>query len=173
MSFKIKNTTCKETVFNELFKSYSKDLFNFLYYKYGENNNPQDIVQIAFEKLWINCKDVSPEKAKSFLFTVANNEMLNSLSRKKTVLNYSLQKPKEYTAETPEFLLEEKEYHDQLQKAIEELSEDQRVTFLLNRVEGKKHQEIADMLGISRKAVEKRIYKALSILRQKVGINKI
>lgn len=96
--------------------------------------------------------------------------MLNSLSRKKTELNYSLEKPADYTNETPEFLMEEKEYHERLKKALEELSEEQRVTFMLNRVEGKKHQEIADMLGISRKAVEKRIYTALNILRQKVEI---
>jgi len=165
----IKNV-CHEKVFNDLFRSLSKDLHDFLYYKFGESNNPQDIVQIAFEKLWKNCKSVLPEKAKSFIYTVANNEMLNSISRKKTVLNYSLQKPKDYTAETPEFLLEEKEYHDRLKKAIEELSEEQRVTFLLNRIEGKKHQEIADLLGISRKAVEKRIYTALKILREKVEI---
>ncbi len=165
----IKNV-CKEKIFNELFKAHSKDLHDFLYYKYGENSNPRDIVQSAFEKLWENCKKVMPGKARSFLFTVANNEMLNSLSRKKTVLNYKLEKPKDYTHETPEFLMEEKEYHDRLQRALEELSEEQRVTFLLNRIEGKKHQEIADMLGISRKAVEKRIYTALSILRQKVEL---
>lgn len=164
---------CKENVFNDIFRSISKDLHNFLYYKYGEYNNPQDIVQLAFEKLWKNCKNVLPEKAKSFLFTVANNEMLNSLSRKKTVLNYKLQTPKNYTVESPEYILEEKEYHDRLKKAIEELSEEQRVTFLLNRIEGKKHQEIAEMLGISRKAVEKRIYTALNLLRQKVEINNI
>lgn len=164
---------CKEEIFNGLFKSHSKDLHDFLYYKYGETNNPKDVVQAAFEKLWLNCKKVLPEKAKSFLFTVANNEMLNSLSRKKTVLNYKLEKPKEYTNESPEFLLEEKEYHNQLKKAIEELSEEQRVTLMLNRVEGKKHQEIAEMLGISRKAVEKRIYKAISILKQKIEIKKI
>ncbi|GAO27755.1 RNA polymerase sigma factor [Geofilum rubicundum] len=174
MSDHLKNKNiCKEEVFSRIFTTLSTDLFNFLYYKYGENNNPQDIVQAAFEKLWNNCKDVVPEKAKSFLFTVANNEMLNSLSRKKTVLNYSLQKPKDYTNETPEYLLEEKEYHNRLKQAIEELTEEQRVTFLLNRIEGKKHQEIAEMLGISRKAVEKRIYTALKILREKVEIDKI
>ena len=161
---------CKEEVFNGLFKQLSNDLHDFLHYKYGEANNPQDIVQVAFEKLWRNCKKVLPGKAKSFIYTVANNEMLNALSRKKTVLNYSLQKPKDYTTETPQFQLEEKEYHDRLQKALEELSEEQRVTFMLNRVEGKKHQEIAEMLGISRKAVEKRIYTALDILRQKVDV---
>jgi RNA polymerase sigma-70 factor (ECF subfamily) len=58
---------------------------------------------------------------------------------------------------------------NRLQKAIEELTEEQRVAFLLNRVEGKKHREIADMLGISQKAVEKRIYKALESLQQKIG----
>lgn len=167
------NNICKEKVFNGIFKSHSKDLHDFLYYKYGESNNPQDIVQVAFEKLWSNCKNVLPGKAKSFLFTVANNEMLNSLARKKTVLNYSIQKPKDYTHESPEFLLEEKEYHERLQKALQELSEEQRVTFLLNRIEGKKHQEIADMLGVSRKAVEKRIYTALKILRDKVELTKI
>ena len=166
----IKNV-CKEKVFNELFHTCAKDLYDFLYYKYGENNNPLDIVQAAFEKLWKNCKSIAPDKARSFLFTVANNEMLNTISRKKTVLNYRMEKPKNYTYESPEYLMEEKEYHDRLQKALEELTEEQRVTFLLNRIEGKKHQEIADMLGISRKAVEKRIYTALSILREKVKIN--
>ncbi|HYQ56548.1 MAG TPA: sigma-70 family RNA polymerase sigma factor [Draconibacterium sp.] len=164
---------CKEKVFKDLFMAYSKDLHDFLYYKFGAENAPQDIVQIAFQKLWENCADVSPEKAKSYLFTVANNEMLNAISRRKTVLSYRQQKPKDYTIETPEFLLEEKEYNDRLQKAIEELTEEQRVTFLLNRIEGKKHQEIADLLGISRKAVEKRIYTALKILQEKVNLKKI
>lgn len=167
-----KRNICKEKVFKDLFLSYSKDLHDFLYYKFGANNNPQDIVQTAFEKLWNNCANVTPEKAKSYLFTIANNEMLNAISRKKTALNYQLEGSKQYTNESPEFLLEEKEYHDRLQKALEELTEEQRTTFLLNRIEGKKHREIAEMLGISRKAVEKRIYTALKILKEKVEFNK-
>lgn len=163
---------CKEKVFKDLFLTYSKDLHDFLYYKFGESNSPSDIVQTAFQKLWENCISVSPDKAKSYLFTVANNEMLNAISRRKTVLNYREQKPKNYTHETPDFLLEEKEYNERLKKAIEELSEEQRVTFLLNRIEGKKHQEIAEMLGVSRKTVEKRIYTALKILQEKVEFKK-
>jgi RNA polymerase sigma-70 factor (ECF subfamily) len=165
----IKNM-CHEQAFQDLFTGTAKDLHDYLYYKYGADNHPQDIVQTAFQKLWENCANVLPGKARSFLYTVANNEMLNSIARKKTVLNYRLEKPGDQTHETPEFLMEEKEYHDRLQQALEGLSEDQRVTFLLNRVEGKKHQEIADMLGISRKAVEKRIYTALAILRKKVEL---
>lgn len=169
MKEKSRENICEEEYFNELFKLHSKDLFRFLYYKYGEENNPQDLVQEAFIKLWNNCQKIIPEKARSFLFTVANNQMLNDISKRKTVLKYNQENVKVYTIESPEYILEENEYMNKLQKAIEELSEDQRVTFLLNRIEGKKHQEIAEMLGISRKAVEKRIYTALKILREKVG----
>lgn len=161
--------TCDEDIFNTLFRTHSKDLYKFLYYKYGEENNPKDLVQEAFIKLWNNCAKVPLDKARSFLFTVANNQMLNDLAKKKTVIKYALEKPKTYTHETPEYKLEESEYLEKLQRALEELSEPQRIAFLLNRIEGKKHQEIAEMLGISQKAVEKRIYTALSILREKIG----
>lgn len=160
---------CEEKRFTELFKLHSKDLYKFLYYKYGSENNPGDLVQEAFIKLWDNCHKILPEKARSFLFTVANNQMLNELSKKKTVMKYKQDKPKGHTIESPEFIMQENEYMARLQQAIQDLTEEQRVTFLLNRIEGKKHKEIADMLGISQKAVEKRIYTALSIIIEKVG----
>ena len=160
---------CEEKLFNELFKLHSKDLYRFLYYKYGSENNPGDLVQEAFIKLWDNCHKVLPEKARSFLFTVANNQMLNELAKKKTVMKYKQDKPKEHTIESPEFIMQENEYMARLQQAIQDLTEEQRVAFLLNRIEGKKHKEIAEMLGISQKTVEKRIYTALSIIIEKVG----
>ena len=159
---------CEEKLFNEVFETHSKDLYNFLYYKYGAENNPHDMVQEAFIKLWNNCHKVIFDKAKSFLFTVANNQTLSELAKKKTAQKYAEVKPKAHNHETPEYVMEENEYKIKLETAIAELTEQQRVAFLLNRVEGKKHQEIAEMLGISRKAVEKRIYSALAKLRDKV-----
>lgn len=160
---------CGEALFNELFKIHSKDLYKFLFYKYGEENNPGDIVQEAFIKLWDNCHKIVPAKARSFLFTVANNQMLNELAKKKTVIKYIQEKPKGHTIESPEFIMVENEYMARLQHAIGDLTEEQRVAFLLNRIEGKKHKEIAEMLGISQKAVEKRIYTALASIIEKVG----
>lgn len=163
------DTVCNERMFQKIFEANSRDLHRFLYYKYGQDNNPQDLVQEAFIKLWNNCMNVLPEKARAFLFTVANNQMLNELAKKKTALAYSQQKAKDYTHESPEFILEGNEYMSRLQRALEDLPPEQRTAFLLNRIEGKKHQEIAEMMGISRKAVEKRIYAALSMLREKIG----
>jgi len=166
----VSSGVCAPSVFNRLYKEHANALFKYLYYKFGSESNAKDLTQEAFLKLWDKCKDVAPEKARGFLFTVASNQMLNDLAKAKTALNYAQHSDgRTTTPENPQFILEEQEFMQRLQAALGELSEDLRVTFLLNRVEGKKHQEIADMLGISRKAVEKRIYKALDILRSQLA----
>ncbi|WP_271765343.1 RNA polymerase sigma factor [Aquimarina algiphila] len=159
---------CEEKLFSELFKKHAKELHDFIYYKYGEHIHPKDKVQEAFIKLWDNCKKISLQKARSFLFTVVNNLSLNQIKHNKVKLKFQQIEHKDKTNENPEFILEEKEYLQKYQKALSKLTEPQRVAFLLNRAEGKKHKEIAELLGISRKAVEKRIYGALEKLRKEI-----
>lgn len=159
---------CEEQLFSKLFKKHSKNLHDFIYYKYGSHIDPKDQVQEAFIKLWDNCSKVSIEKAKSFLFTVANNLSLNKVKHDKVKLKYQSIETKDRTNESPEFIMEEKEYLLKYQRALSNLTESQRVAFLMNRIEGKKHKEIAEILGISRKAVEKRIYGALEKLRKDI-----
>jgi len=168
MSEPLFKNVCDEQIFSTLYKKYAKDLHNFIYYKFGAHFNPEDKVQEAFLKLWNNCKNVPPEKAKSYLFTIVNNISLNEAKHNKVVLKFQERKPKDYTNESPEFIIEEKEYLQKYEAALSKLSEGQRVAFLLNRVEGKRHKEIAELLNISRKAVEKRIYTALEKLRKEI-----
>lgn len=168
MSKPLKDNVCDEIMFSSIFNKFSKEIHNFLYFKFGERLNPKDKVQEAFIKLWQNCAKVTPNKARSYLYTVANNMMLNEAAHQKVVLNYQRIPSKESTNEDPEFLLEQQQYMEKLQKAIANLSEAQRTAFLMNRIEGKKHREIAELLGISTKAVEKRIYGALNKLREDI-----
>lgn len=168
MSKQLHDNICEDHLFSSIFNKYSKNLHDFLYYKFGSNLNPKDKVQEAFIKLWQNCAKVSPEKAKSFLFTTANNLMLNEVTHQKVVLKYQQTKPKSYTNENPEFLMQETEYMNKLESAISNLTEAQRTAFLLNRIEGKRFKEIALLLDISTKAVEKRIYGALKKLRKEI-----
>ncbi|WP_025741844.1 RNA polymerase sigma factor [Aquimarina pacifica] len=162
------SNVCDEKLFSEIFRKHSKELHNFLYYKYGEQVHPKDQVQEAFIKLWDNCNKVSLQKAKSFLYTVVNNLSLNQLKHNTVKFKFQQIKPIDKTHETPEFVLEEKEYLKKYETALSNLTEPQRVAFLMNRAEGKKHKEIAELLGISRKAVEKRIYGALEKLRKEI-----
>ena len=71
-------------------------------------------------------------------------------------------------SQSPEYLMEEEQFKVKLQKAIADLSEAQRTAFLLHRIDGKKYHEIAEILGISVKAVEKRLHGALQELRKKI-----
>lgn len=168
MSKPLKDNICEDHLFSSIFRKYSKDLSDFLFYKFGGQFNPQDKMQEAFVKLWENCAKVPQNKAKSFLFTTANNLMLNEYAHQKVVWRHQQTKPKSSTHINPEFLLQEKEYKAKLEKAISNLTEAQRVAFLMNRVEGKRFKEIAELLDISTKAVEKRIYGALKKLRQDI-----
>ena len=161
-------TVCEEKIFSAIYNDYSKDLHDFLYYKYGDQFDPNDKVQEAFIKLWDNCKKVTLKDAKGFLFMVARNLMLNEIKHKKVVLKHQQIKPKDYTNESPEFELEKKEFSQKYERALAKLTEEQRVAFLLNKVEGKKHQEIADMLDITKKVAEYRIYSAFTILKQEL-----
>ncbi|MBL4662275.1 MAG: sigma-70 family RNA polymerase sigma factor [Flavobacteriaceae bacterium] len=157
---------CDKKVFSHIYEKHSEDVHNFLYYKYGVQFNPSDKTQDAFIKLWEHCKKVTISSAKSFLFTVANNLTLNEIKHQKVVLQHQKVKPTEYTNENPEFLLEKEQFLQQYQKALSNLTEEQRVAFSLSKIEGKKHSEIAEMLGVTQKVVEYRIYSAFDKLKK-------
>jgi len=161
-------SVCNPKVFEEIYSTHAKDVYNFVFYKCGNKAQAEDIVQEAFIKMWNNCVKVLFKKAKPFLFTVTNNLFLNEVAHKKVVLKYNQIPVKNSTIEHPEFVLEEKEFLQKLQSAISALSEKQRVVFLLSRVDKKTYKEIAKICEISVKAVEKRMHLALSILRKTI-----
>jgi RNA polymerase sigma-70 factor (family 1) len=166
MSEKI--SVCESIVFEKLYSEHSKSLYNFAFYKTGNSAQSEDLVQEAFIKMWNNCAKIIFDKAKFFLFTVVNNLFLNEVAHKKVVLNYNQLGAKNSTNESPEFILEEKEFMDKLQNAIANLKDGQREVFLLNRIDKKTYKEIAELLSLSVKAVEKRMHLALKQLREQI-----
>lgn len=159
---------CDKKIFAGIYEENIQKVSDFLYYKYGGDRDVFDIAQEAFVKLWQNCNKVTPEKAKGYLYTVANNTMLNELKHQKVILKHQKLPTKDYDQEDPQFLLEEQQFLDKYEQALASLSENQRVVFLLNRVEGRSHQEIADLLDLSVRAVRKRLYMAVDNLRKHI-----
>ena len=82
----------------------------YIYYKFGNEEKAHDAVQEAFVKLWENCTKVTQEKAKAYLYTVANNLYLNVIKAEKVRLKYADQHSNSINKESPEFLLEEKQF---------------------------------------------------------------
>ena len=163
------DSSCEPDNFRRLFDEHSEALHHFAYYKSGDAAQAEDIVQESYLRLWKNCATVSLEKAKQFLFAVANNLMLDQFKHKKVVLKFQAVQRVHQNSQDPQFLLEEQEFKTKLEAAIAALPEGQREVFLLNRIDKLKYREIAERLGISQKAVEKRMHNALVFLRDQFG----
>ncbi|WP_431135979.1 RNA polymerase sigma factor [Psychroserpens mesophilus] len=160
---------CHSKTFEAVYQTYAKDLRRFIFFKTQDIDKAEDIVQDTFITLWDNCKKVNYEKVKSYLYTVASNTFLNIVKHEKVVHKYQQSISHQHTNESPEFIMLEKEFMDKLQQTIDSLPDKQKEVFLLNRIEKKKYREIAEQLGISVKAVEKRMHSALLVLREQIG----
>jgi RNA polymerase sigma-70 factor (ECF subfamily) len=160
------SSLCEESTFTGIYNSYATTLHNYLFYKTGDTGLSKDLMQEAFTRLWQNCASVILETAKGYVFKIANNLLMNEYAHQKVVLNFQQRPTKSQTNESPEYLLEEKELKQELENAIAALPEKQRVVFLLSRIDKKTYKEIGELLGISKQAVEKRMYNALDALRK-------
>lgn len=162
-----------EKEFKALFDKYYDSIKSFIYYKIGDIDLSEDIAQEAFVKFWESRDKVILETIKTYLYTIANNLMLNHIKHGKVVLQFEQkQNKKDGEVETnPEYKMELDEFQNTLNDTISAIPEKSREVFLMNRIDGLTYNEISERLGVSVKAIEKRMSKALSILRKELDIN--
>ena len=74
-----------EREYNECVNQYADNVFRFIVKNLRHEEDAKDIVQSAFEKLWRNRDIVETSKSKSYLFTVAYNQMIDHLRKVKRI----------------------------------------------------------------------------------------
>lgn len=164
--------TCHPATFRELFFRFAAPLRHFIFFRSGDWTGAEDAVQESFLRLWKNCQAVPPEKVKSYLYTVANHLFLDDLRRQQVAFRFVQYAQYNSALEVPasDGELEARELQERLEAALGHLPEGQRVVFLMNRVEKLTYTEIAERLGLSVKAVEKRMHSALVELRKCIEV---
>ncbi|GAA3655719.1 RNA polymerase sigma factor [Flavivirga jejuensis] len=167
-----KDSICEEHNYNIAFKKHSKEVFNFLMYNYGDKQLAEDIIQESFLTLWKNCKNVPLKNVRAYLYTISKNKIIDAFRSNKHALNYKKNTTKIVDKQTPEYIFEEKEFHQKLNRVLDKMPENYRIPFLLNRVDKKKYREISEIMDVSVKSVEKRIFNALEFLQKELQINK-
>lgn len=162
----------KKQDLKRLYDEYFESLRGFLYYKCGDIDVADDLVQETFIKVWNKRDDIQMETVKSLLYTVANNLLMNHFNHEKVVREHQKSAAVEVSSNStsPQFQMEEAEFEQKLNMVIESLPPDCREVFLMNRIDKLKYAEIAERLSLSVKAIEKRMSKALSLIRDSLGM---
>lgn len=164
------NTGLGKKEFECIFNDYFERIKNFIFYRCGNIELAEDLSQDVFVKLWEHRENVKIETVNSYIYSIANNLFNNEFNRSKVRLNFINNRlDSDKNAESPEFLAELKEFDLKLQNTINEIPEKSRTVFLMNRIDELTYKEIASSLGISVKAVEKRMSKAIAHMQLKLN----
>ncbi len=155
--------------FRSIFDQHYESIRSFAYYKTGDVDLADDIVQEVFIKLWTNRQNVKDETVKALLYTIATNTIKNHYKHQKVVYNFQKQEASNETSDEADSQLRQDELNKKLQDALAAVPEKAREVFLMNRIEGLTYADIAERLGLSVKAIEKRMSEALSVLRSRIS----
>src|SRR5436190_14711114 len=120
-----------EREYNECVNQYADNVFRFIVKNLRHEEDAKDIVQSAFEKLWRNRDIVETSKSKSYLFTVAYNQMIDHLRKAKRI---HLQE--EFSAETKVTHQPVHNMKKALHEALNRLNEVQKSLVMLKDYEG-------------------------------------
>lgn len=141
-----------------------EQLFQFLFLKYRSTEIAREGMQEAFITLWKNCKSVSEDKAKNYVFAVGRNRVIDILRKNKKHL--SITHADDLADDSDDDCSDDK--MRRMQYILSIMPGASKEAFLMNRVQGLKYDEIAKELAISVKTVEKRMSIALKTIRKEI-----
>lgn len=150
--------------FQLLYRRYYENLYRFTWRRVRDKELALDLIQEVFTKTWQNRSNLDEKQSiKAFLFRSVINLSIDHL-RKQSVRNSV---PLEFSPE-PESDQDEKniDFQQAFEAALQMLTAKQREVFVMRHVDGLRYEEIAEILNLSVKAIEKRMTKTLKILRE-------
>lgn len=149
--------------YNQTVDLFSDNVYRFILKNIKNEAQAKDIVQEAWEKLWINRDELAFEKAKSWLFTTAYRIMIDQIRRGKRVSDYD-----DEVAERI-MVTEGQQYsglNEVLEQALNRLPEIQKQVLLLRDYEGYDYREIGEITNLSESQVKVYIFRARKAMKK-------
>jgi len=168
-----------QSAFAELVELYHKRLVTVMHHLVSNAEEAEDLAQEVFLRVYRGRKKYHPRaKFSTWLFTIANNLALNALRnrQRKPVIPLNVRdsgplgpRPTEQLAQDhgaqPMQRMQQEELAGIVQQALEGLNERQRMAVVLNKFEDMNYAEIAEVMGLTTKAVKSLLSRARENLR--------
>lgn len=166
--------------FAELVDRFQNRLVAVMHHLVGSADEAEDLAQEVFLRVFRTRKKYTPKaKFSTWLFTIANNLALNALRdrQRRPVVPLEVHdsgplgpRPTEVLApirdDPPAHNLQQQELAEVIRQALDGLNEHQRVAIVLNKFEDMNYADIAEVMGLSTKAVKSLLSRARSKLRE-------
>jgi len=155
----------KTKEYNIIVENHADGVYRFILGNIKDEFKAQDIVQDSFERLWINHETVEFDKAKSFLFKIAYNRMIDVIRHEKRISgsNSIIDRMEEISD------YRQAELKEIINNALSKLSEIQRSVVLLRDYEGYTYEEIAQITDLTEAQVKVYIFRARQHLKSFIG----
>ncbi|MEZ7957332.1 MAG: sigma-70 family RNA polymerase sigma factor [Rubritalea sp.] len=167
-----------EDAFQELIELHQKAVIGTVAKMLGNSSEAEDIAQQVFIRLW-NSAPRYEVKAKftTFLYTITRNLVFNETKRKQRRKEHSLEEQQENSfsqledkyASCPDQEILQAELKNEVDKAVHNLPEKQRLAVILRRYEKMPYDQIADVLELSISAVKSQLFRARITLRESLS----
>jgi RNA polymerase sigma-70 factor (family 1) len=155
----------KKEEFRVLFDTYFEDVRRYVLYRSGNEDIATDIAQDTFMRIWEKQMTVDPRRVKGLLFKIAGDLFISQYRKQQVAFTFLNTYQPNQKSHTPEDEINFQELIKAYDAALKSMPEKQRTVFLMNRIDELKYKEIADQLGLSVKAIEKRMSQALEHLK--------
>ncbi|HMB94300.1 MAG TPA: RNA polymerase sigma-70 factor [Rhodothermales bacterium] len=155
--------------FAALFTTLYPDLLRYARQRTARDGPSEDAVQEAFLRLWERRASLDPSRSiKAFLYVTVRNFCLNHQRNTTTRSTLLTTMPSRTNPSDPADQLDTDQMQHRIRTWIQELPERRREAFELSRFAGLSYQEIAHVMNLSTKTVEKHITGALRHLRTRL-----
>lgn len=149
-----------ELEYNQCVNQYADNVYRFIVKNLRHEEDARDIVQSAFEKMWRNRDSVESAKSKSFLFTVAYNQMIDHIRKSKRI-----ELKEGFDEDGRSQQQKNSNLKKTLMEALNRLNETQKSLVMLKDYEGYSYEEIGQIMDLTESQVKVYLHRARLALR--------
>lgn len=168
-----------EQAFIKVYEKYIDDIFRFIYFKIGDQEEAQDVAAEVFLKTWSYIKEDKLKEVKSlkpFVYKVARNSVID---------HYRKNKPGEIRLDDEDVFLDIEDENQNVVKSAEikfemkvvkeklkDLKEEYREIIILRYINELSFSEIAEITGRSKNNIRVLTHRALKTLKEIIEAEK-